>query len=275
MADPDQATPTSATGPAEVAVELRDVVVRRDHRQVLQVPRHQVLAGATLGLVGPNGSGKSTMLRTMAGCQPGVTGQIRIADADTAKWPQRRWAQHVALLTQHAQHGEAMTVRASVELGRTSRASWWAPLSQNVDDVVHQAMVDCGVLEFADRQVGSLSGGEQQRVALARALAQEPQVLLLDEVSNHLDIRAVFEVLNLVVSRPVTTVAVLHDLSLAARYCDHLSVLSGGTMVAHGPTDTVLTPQLIDDVFGVHAEVSHRGGLLRVDYAKEPLSQNS
>lgn len=254
------------------AVELRDIRVQREGRQVLHVDHHQVVAGDTLGLVGPNGSGKSTMLRTMAGCQPEVSGSVTICGENTASWSQRRWARHVALLTQNSQHGESMTVRASVALGRTSRTSWWAPLSDKADEVVHQAMLDCGVIDFADRQVGSLSGGEKQRVALARALAQEPKVLLLDEVSNHLDIRAAFEVLALVISRPVTTVAVLHDLSLAARYCQQISVLQEGALVAHGATSQVLTPSLVDDVFGVNAEIAHRSGLLRIDYAKEPLA---
>jgi iron complex transport system ATP-binding protein len=138
---------------------------------------------------------------------------------------------------------------------------------------VAEAIDRCGVLPFADREYASLSGGERQRVLLARALAQSPQLLVLDEVTNHLDIRARFELLDLIRATGVTTLAVLHDLDLAARLCDHLVVLHEGAVVTAGPALKVLTPAVLSNVFGVRATTErHADGVIRVSYAAHPLA---
>ncbi|WP_399185146.1 ABC transporter ATP-binding protein [Streptomyces sp. TLI_185] len=127
----------------------------------------------------------------------------------------------------------------------------------------HGALSDaidrCGVRPFADRDYASPTGGERQRVLHARALAQEPELLVLDELTNHLDIRAWFELLDLIRATGVTTLAVLHDLDLAARLCDHLVVLRDGGVAAAGPVLEVLTPDLLAAVFGVRARTEQHG----------------
>ena len=138
---------------------------------------------------------------------------------------------------------------------------------------VAEAIDQCGVRPFADRGFASLSGGERQRVLLARALAQQPRVLVLDELTNHLDIRARFELLDLIRSTGVTTLAVLHDLDLAARLCDRLVVLSGGEVAATGPVLDVLTSETLHEVFGVRAGAErHPDGVVRIAYAADPLA---
>lgn len=134
------------------------------------------------------------------------------------------------------------------------------------------ALRRCGAHLLADRDFASLSGGERQRVLLARALAQRPDVLVLDELTNHLDIRARFELLELIRSTNTTTLAVLHDLDLAARLCDRIIVLNEGSVVVAGEVLDVLTTQILADVFGVAASTDrHPDGVVRITYAAEPL----
>lgn len=126
---------------------------------------------------------------------------------------------------------------------------------------------------FAEREYATLSGGERQRVLLARALAQRPQLLVLDELTNHLDIRARFELLDLIRTTGTTTLAALHDLDLAARLCDYLVVLHEGAVVTAGPVLDVLTPDTLREVFGVQASTEqHADGVIRITYAAQPLA---
>ncbi|MCG7206206.1 iron chelate uptake ABC transporter family permease subunit [Streptomyces arenae] len=170
---------------------------------------------------------------------------------------------HLVRLTTGADHRRLLPLTAL--LGRDG-AEDHAAVSDAVDR--------CGVRPFADRDYASLSGGERQRVLLARALAQDPQLLVLDELTNHLDIRARFELLDLIRATGVTTLAVLHDLDLAARLCDHLVVLHEGTVVAAGPVLEVLTPGALAAVFGVRARTErHADGVVRITYEAQPLAR--
>jgi iron complex transport system ATP-binding protein len=143
-------------------------------------------------------------------------------------------------------------------------------------EIVDAALARTGMIDHVERIYGSLSGGERQRVLLARALAQEPKLLVLDEPTNHLDIRARFELLELVHTVGVTTLAVLHDLDLAARSCDRLVVLDRGRVVASGPVLEALTPEVLSAVFGVTAATErHDDGIVRVTYGARPLAKAS
>jgi iron complex transport system ATP-binding protein len=140
-------------------------------------------------------------------------------------------------------------------------------------DIVVEALKQTGTQPYADRAYATLSGGERQRVLLARALAQQPRLLVLDEPTNHLDIRARFELLDLIRATGITTLAVLHDLDLAARCCDHLVVLHHGRITATGPVLDVLTPTTLREVFGVVAAAErHPDGVIRIAYGAEPLA---
>ncbi|WP_226347122.1 ABC transporter ATP-binding protein [Agilicoccus flavus] len=223
--------------------------------------------GETVGLLGPNGSGKSSLLRLMHGAARPSRGRVLLGDADLTGLGRREVARSIAVVQQHAHSDVDLAVRDVVRLGRIPYRSLWGGDQRGDDEAVERALVATGMDDRAGRAWHTLSGGERQRVHIARALAQEPKELLMDEPTNHLDIRHQLEILTLVTRLPVTTVVALHDLGLAAMFCDRVMVLCAGRAVAAGRPADVLTQALIADVYGVRADVSVDGdGLLRVHY---------
>ena len=213
--------------------------------------------GSTLGLLGPNGSGKSSLLRMLAGLRTPSAGRVSVDGTDLATLPRREIARRIALVEQDVSTDQDPLVRDVIDLGRIPHRRAWAGDSGAGTAAVLAAARTTDVADRLDRRYLTLSGGERQRVQIARALAQEPSVLLLDEPTNHLDVRHQLELLGLVRRAPVTVVMALHDLNLAAAYCDRLLVLRDGRAVAEGPPEDVLTPALIEDVYGVPARVVH------------------
>ncbi|MFK3983807.1 ABC transporter ATP-binding protein [Micromonospora sp. NPDC050397] len=219
-----------------------------------------VPTGTLVGLLGPNGSGKTTLLRIVAGLTTPDHGHRLLGGEDLATLPRRTVARRMALLAQHAETDLDLTVHDVVLLGRTPhRRSRWSESTAD-HDAVTDALARVDLTDFAHRTWRTLSGGERQRVQLARALAQEPELLLLDEPTNHLDINHQLQLLHLVRRSGITTVAALHDLNLAAMFCDTLVVLHHGRVAATGPTTDLLTPDLLHDVFGVRADITPHPG---------------
>ena len=215
-----------------------------------------VAPGGTLGLVGPNGSGKSSLLRLVCRLRRVASGVVTLGGADVAALPRRAIARRVALVEQQASTEAQMSVRQVVGLGRTPHLGALAPWTAADAAAVEAALAHVGMAERRNQPWHTLSGGERQRVQIARALAQEPRELLLDEPTNHLDIRHQLEILSLVRRLPATVMVALHDLNLAAMFCDTLAVLQGGRIVAAGPPEAVLTEELILSVFAVRARVT-------------------
>ncbi|MEW2395926.1 ABC transporter ATP-binding protein [Streptomyces sp. NPDC046862] len=248
--------------------------VTLDRTPILRDVSLQVRKGDIVGLVGPNGSGKSTLLRTVYRSLRPADGVVRVGEDDVWALSSRTAARRTAAVLQDGGgNTTGLTVTEIVALGRAPHHGLLG--RDGADD--HRAVADavdrCGLRPFADRDYASLSGGERQRVLLARALAQDPQLLVLDELTNHLDIRARFELLDLIRATGITTLAVLHDLDLAARLCDHLVVLHEGTVVAAGPVVEVLNPRILGDVFGVSARTErHADGVIRITYAARALA---
>ena len=233
--------------------------VRAGDRAILDRVGFTADTGLVTGLIGPNGAGKSTMIAAALGLRPLAEGTIRLDDADVLRLPPAERARVCALVEQFASTTERLLVRDVVALGRLPFQSGWpSPPSPQDDVIVGRAVAELGLADFAGRFYHTLSGGEQQRVQLARALAQQPRLLLLDEPTSHLDIRAQLLVLDLLRQRAQSGCAVviaLHDLNLAARYCDRLVVLSAGRVARAGAPADVLDATLLRDVYGVHAEV--------------------
>ncbi|MGV8857615.1 ABC transporter ATP-binding protein [Rhodoglobus sp.] len=219
-----------------------------------------VARGSLSALVGPNGAGKSTLLRALTAVQVPASGSVHFDGENLLGMPRRQRARLAAFVEQDATTDSSLTVDMVVQLGRLPHQSLWEADSAESAAVVTESLATVGMTDFRGREFQSLSGGEKQRVMLARALAQQPQLLTLDEPTNHLDIAAQLAVLELLAelrTTGVTVLAALHDLSLAASYCDHIIVLSHGRVVAAGPTETVLTEALIADVYGVRASILH------------------
>lgn len=217
-----------------------------------------VARGSLSALVGPNGAGKSTLLRALTAVQAPASGTVHFDGDDLLGMPRRQRARLAAFVEQDATTDSSLTVDMVVRLGRLPHQSLWEADSAESAAIVRESLSTVGMTAFRDREFQSLSGGEKQRVMLARALAQQPQLLALDEPTNHLDIAAQLAVLDLLAhlqTTGVTVLAALHDLSLAASYCDHIIVLSHGRVVAAGATATVLTETLIADVYGVRASI--------------------
>ncbi|MBZ6109016.1 MULTISPECIES: ABC transporter ATP-binding protein [Streptomyces] len=219
--------------------------------------------GATTGLLGPNGSGKSTLLRLLAGVLAPASGVVTLDGRPLDRVGRRDVARRVAVVEQQADTQVELTVRDVVRLGRIPHRRPWTPASAADEEAVTDALGRTRLTAQADRLWHTLSGGERQRVQIARALAQQPRELLLDEPTNHLDLRHQLDVLALVAALPVTSVVALHDLNLAAMYCDHLVVLSEGRVVARGEPAEVLTAGLVAAVYRVHAEVTRTGPAAR------------
>jgi iron complex transport system ATP-binding protein len=233
-----------------------------------------VAPGEFVGLIGPNGSGKSTLLRTIYRSVRPTAGAVELGEDDVWSISARAAARRTAAVLQNSPTPAGLTVWEVAALGRTPHKGMFDRETEEDREIVAGALERSGMSTHIDRIYGSLSGGERQRVLLARALAQQPELLVLDEPTNHLDIRARFELLELVHTVGVTTLAVLHDLDLAARSCDRLVVLDGGRVVAAGPVLDALTPEVLSEVFGVTAVTErHHDGIVRVTYGARPLAK--
>ncbi|MBB5933367.1 iron complex transport system ATP-binding protein [Streptomyces zagrosensis] len=245
-----------------------------DHQPILRDVSLEAQQGDIVGLIGPNGSGKSTLLRAVYRSLRPARGVVRVAGDDVWKLPARAAARRTAAVLQDsAGTAVGLCVKEIVALGRTPHHGLLGRDGADDHRAVEEALDACGARTLEDRDFASLSGGERQRVLLARALAQRPKLLVLDELTNHLDIRARFELLDLIRGTGTTTLAVLHDLDLAARLCDHLVVLNEGTVAAAGPVLDVLTTEVLREVFGVQAVAErHADGVIRITYGANPLA---
>ncbi len=215
--------------------------------------------GELLGLVGPNGCGKTTLIRALTGVVRPSAGRVRLSGRDVAAIPQAEIARLAAVVPQDPALPPAFNSLDCVLMGRTPHLRMLQQEGPHDLDVARRAMLATDTWGFADRPVGELSGGERQRVVVARALAQETPVLLLDEPTAHLDIGhqgAVLDLMRGFARRDGKAVlAVVHDLTLAAHYCDRLVVLKAGAVAAEGSSADVLRPELLSDVYGVPVTV--------------------
>ncbi|MFZ3565771.1 ABC transporter ATP-binding protein [Streptomyces sp. BH097] len=236
-------------------LELEGLTVVTDGATLVHELSLHVPDGRVVGLVGPNGSGKSTALRCVYRALRPTAGTVRVGGDDLSRLTMRAGARAVAALTQDGTVDLDFTVSEVVALGRTPHLRGNRQLGSHERELCERTMDRLGIGHLARRGVLTLSGGERQRVLVARALVQEPEILVLDEPTNHLDIRHQVELLSLLRGAGLTVLVVLHDLNLAAAACDRLGVLSGGRLVTSGTPKDVLTPELVEDVFGVGASV--------------------
>jgi iron complex transport system ATP-binding protein len=246
-------TAPSSQQPAALAAERIAWTIEK--REILRGIGIDVAAGELVGLVGPNGSGKSSLLRTIYRVLKPDAGRITIGGEDVWKSSARRVAQRTASVLQEAAAEFDFSVEDVVFMGRTPHKG---PLDRETAldrDIVGDALARVDMADFGNRRFATPSGGEKQRALIARAVAQQTQALILDEPTNHFDIRYQIEILELVRSLGLTTLAALHDLNLAAEYCDRLYLIDHGKVVASGRPEDVLRPELLRQVYGIGTEV--------------------
>lgn len=222
--------------------------------QSLAVPPGEVTA-----IVGANGCGKSTLLRGMARLMPARSGRVVLDGEDIASRPTKEVARTLGLLPQSPVVPEGVTVADLVARGRTPHRGLLTPWSRRDEEAVAAALARTSTTHLAERRVDELSGGQRQRVWIAMVLAQETDLLLLDEPTTYLDLAHQVELLDLLaaLNREVgtTVVMVLHDLNLAARYASHLAAMKDGRVVGSGTPDEVLTEDCVREVFGLESRV--------------------
>lgn len=214
--------------------------------------------GKVTALIGPNGCGKSTLLKTLSRINKPKSGEIFIEQTSLGRIKDKVLAQQLSLLPQVLVSPEGITVRKLVEYGRSPYVSHWGRLSQADKKIVEQAMTETGVLELAEQNVESLSGGQRQRAWIAMVLAQDTEIVMLDEPTTYLDLSHQIELMELMRTmneQGKTVIVVLHDLNQACRYCDHLVVLKRGQLMAQGSPEEVFTERLLQEVFDLDAVV--------------------
>lgn len=256
-----------------IALALDAVDVRaRNGALLVEAVSLAAAPGETLGLVGPNGAGKSSLLRLFYGVHRPTAGRVFVDGRDAATLSATHRARLVAAVPQETPAPFNLTVREVVEAGRTPHARGLLGGDAGGRAAVDAALVRMGLTAVAGRAFAALSGGERKRALIARALSQEARALVLDEPVNHLDIRQQLALMALIRDLAVTTIVALHDLELAARYCDRIAVLAHGRLVACGPPEAVLTQARIAEVFGVGAEIRAAPPCGRLRIAFDPLT---
>lgn len=219
----------------------------------------QIPTGKVTAIIGANGCGKSTLLRALARLLAPTSGTVLLDGKDVRSRPSKEVARTLGLLPQSPLAPEGIAVADLVGRGRHPHQKLLARWSARDYEVVENALEATGITDLADRSVDELSGGQRQRVWIAMALAQETDILLLDEPTTFLDVAHQIEILDLLHDlnrdRDTTVVMVLHDMNLAARYADHVFALREGAIVAEGPPSEVMTPEIIRHVFDLECLV--------------------
>lgn len=257
-------------------LELRNVTFRYPHaaQEALREASCTVHDGELVVVIGPNGSGKTTLVRVALGVYTPTAGQATMLGRPAGSWPRRDLARRVGVVTQHEDNLFPQRVRETVLLGRYARLSAWGRERADDHAAVARALERCDATSLAERWLWTLSGGEYQRVRIARALAQEPQLLVLDEPTASLDVRhamELFELVRALVDRErLAAVMVTHDVNLAARFADRMVLLSEGAVAASGTPAEVLRREVAERVFGWPLAISTIDGRPQLIPMRQP-----
>lgn len=252
-------------------VEIRNLSYSYEARRVFDGISFDLEEGEVVGVVGPNGCGKTTLIK----CIDRILvpeGQVVLQGKDISGYTSDDLARIIGYVPQALSIGMAMNVLEVVLMGRRPHVRWG--VSDKDLSLVTSTLQKLGIGHLAFRKLTQVSGGERQKVMIARALVQEPVLLLLDEPTSALDLLHQLEVMELIRSvareNNISAFLAIHDLNLAARYCDRIIVMHQGRIMGYGRPDTLLTPDLIRDVYGVHAIVGTRDGIPYI-IAVEPI----
>ena len=247
-------------------LEVKDLCFGYTSTPILKNINLNASPGEITAILGPNGAGKSTLLKCIAGLLKPKSGTILIDGRDVREFKREEIVKIVSYIPQDHSIRAVLTVFEVVLLGRIHSLSW--KVSDRDLEITLKTLKDLGIEKFASRYIDELSGGQRQMVFIAQALVREPKVLLLDEPVSNLDIKHQLEILDLIRKitneNNITTLIILHDLNLAARYADKIVVLRRGEIYANGKPEHVLTEKMIKDVYGVYAKVDNDDGIPQI-----------
>jgi iron complex transport system ATP-binding protein len=240
-------------------VEIRSLGKDIQGRFVLKGIDLTVKPGEIIGVIGPNGSGKTTLLNLCSGVVRPSEGDVLIDGRPVGSFPRKELAQWMAVLQQEALPPIGFTVREVIEMGRYPFQNWLGEESEDQEEQITSILTELGLTKLAQRTLDRLSGGERQRVALGKVMAQQPNLLMLDEPTTYLDIGYQISLMDAVhqwrARTGLTVIAVLHDLNLAARYCDRLLLIHQGKQVGLGSPEELLQAERIEAVYGVRPHI--------------------
>lgn len=226
-----------------------------DKNEILKGVSFDVPKGSFVGIIGPNGSGKSTLLKNIYRLYKPSSGSILLDNKELEKMKDKECAKEIAVLAQESNTHFDFTVEEIVKMGRYPYKSVFENYSKSDLEMVKEMLQKVGLESYSDRSFSKLSGGEKQRTLIARALVQNTDFLILDEPTNHLDIGYQIQLMDLVKSLNITTLSAIHDMNLAAMYCDYIIVMKDGHIKSFGTVEEVINATMLKEVFGVNAYV--------------------
>lgn len=243
----------------KVSIEALDVTCGYYNETVLEDVTLHLSSGDFIGIIGPNGAGKTTLLRLLCKNLKPRSGKVLLNQENLLSYSARQIAQEVGVVPQEIDAAFSFTVEETVLMGRNPHQGFSWGYSRHDLCIAKEAMEHTETISLSNRVLADLSGGERQRVIIAQVLAQEPQILLLDEPTTHLDINHQLEILDLIrklnMENQLAVLAIFHDLNLAAQYCKQLLLLKKGKVIAFGKPSEILTPPLIKEVFDVDVAI--------------------
>lgn len=237
-------------------ISAKDIHLSYGAREILKGVDIHSENGEFVGLIGPNGSGKSTLLKCIYRILKPNAGQVFLDEEELKAMSIKKSARKMGVVAQHNYYNFEFTVREVVMMGRAPHKKALERDNAKDYEIVEEALKTVGMEGFAQRSFSTLSGGEQQRVILARALAQQTPCLILDEPTNHLDITHQIQLMRIVKNLSATVISAIHDLNIAAMFCDRIYALKEGRIIAQGTPREVLTEDFIRQVYQVDAEIA-------------------
>lgn len=248
-------------------ISTKDLEVFLEGTRIIKGMSVEIKDKEFVGILGPNGSGKSTLLKCIYRVLHPKSGEVQLNGKAIQAYSVKESAREMAVVAQHNYYNFDFSVQDAVLMGRSPHKKAMERDNANDFGIVSESLEKVGMKEFRDRSFSTLSGGEQQRVILARALAQKTNCLVLDEPTNHLDIKYQLQLMDIVRSLNLTVVSAIHDLNIAAMYCDKIFVVKDGKIVAFGTPEEVLTKEFIKEVYEVDVELlKDQDGLLHILY---------
>lgn len=236
-------------------LNVQNLHVSIDKKEIVKDVSLLVKNKQFVGIIGANGCGKSTMLKSIYKSLKPKIGTVFLDDIDLLNTPPKKVSQKMSVVGQFNELNFDLTVFQMVMLGRTPHKRLLESDTKEDMDIVHRAINQTNLSEYIGRSYLTLSGGEKQRVILARAIAQQPSFLVLDEPTNHLDIRYQLEVLSCVKKLNIGVLAALHDLQMAAEYCDYIYAMKNGEIIAHGKPKELFTEELVAALYDVNCKI--------------------